>query len=84
MAQEPIELVEGLTAHRHKLWARSSAQRPQQASQPTDWPQPTPEALAFDTEVGRAFAGLSHLESVARAMRGSARLSIAATPSWHS
>ncbi len=43
--------------------------------------QPTPEALAFDTEVGRAFAGLSHLESVARAMRGSARLSIAATPS---
>ncbi len=42
---------------------------------------PTPEALAFDTEVERAFSGLSHLETVARGLRGSARLSIVATPS---
>lgn len=42
---------------------------------------PTPEALAFDTEVERAFSGLSHLETVARGLRGSARLSVVATPS---
>ncbi len=43
--------------------------------------QPTRDALAFDREVERAFAGLAQLESVARSMRGAARLSIAATPS---
>jgi DNA-binding transcriptional LysR family regulator len=43
--------------------------------------QPTPEAVAFDQEVERAFAGLSQLDAVARAMRGAARLSVAVTPS---
>ena len=36
--------------------------------------QPTPEALAFDQEVERAFAGLAQLEAVARSMRGASRL----------
>lgn len=43
--------------------------------------QPTPEAVAFDQEVERAFAGLSQLEAVARSMRGASRLSVAVTPS---
>ena len=43
--------------------------------------QPTPEALAFDEEVERAFAGLSQLEAVARGLRVASRLSIALTPS---
>lgn len=43
--------------------------------------QPTPEAVAFDQEVERAFAGLSQLEAVARSMRGTSRLSVAVTPS---
>lgn len=43
--------------------------------------QPTPEAVAFDQEVERAFAGLSQLDAVARSMRGNARLSVAVTPS---
>lgn len=43
--------------------------------------QPTPEAVAFDQEVERAFAGLSQLDAVARSLRGAARLSVAVTPS---
>ncbi len=43
--------------------------------------QPTPEAVAFDQEVERAFAGLAQLEAVARSMRGATRLSVAVTPS---
>lgn len=43
--------------------------------------QPTPEAVTFDQEVERAFAGLSQLEAVAKSMRGASRLSVAVTPS---